>query len=267
MSWTGKEIAIIVTSTALGLVVVLFIGVNVAASFARRVLPSYAAVSETSQRLTDTDTQFPEVDCTPVEWRGDITRQKRYAEGLMSCLDEMWSPVVDKELDGGNLVTPHVDMRFYGDDAPVLCGEGAEEYGVSFYCSRNRTIRMWTYDGFSELDLVRVATHEYGHHLQEAMGLHSQLSLLSRLEEDPWEVMLWTKRLEAQAECLSGFSANHILPYHAEESVVEDDIDIPGEDPEDSHPSQANNRMWFDSGMQEGLSSCDTWSAPESEIR
>ncbi|WP_232253046.1 hypothetical protein [Rhodococcus erythropolis] len=141
MSWTGKEIAIIVTSTALGLVVVLVIGVNVAASFARRVLPSYAAVSETSQRLTDTDTQFPEVDCTPVEWRGDITRQKRYAEGLMSCLDEMWSPVVDKELDGGNLVTPHVDMRFYGDDAPILCGEGAEEYGVSFYCSRNRTIR------------------------------------------------------------------------------------------------------------------------------
>ncbi|MCD2104338.1 hypothetical protein O4214_05320 [Rhodococcus erythropolis] len=79
----------------------------------------------------------------------------------MSCLDEMWSPVVDKALDGGNLVTPHVDMRFYGDDAPILCGEGAE----------------------------------------------------------------------------------------------------------DTHPSQANNRMWFDRGMQEGLSSCDTWSAPESEIR
>jgi hypothetical protein len=52
MSLTGKQIAIIATSTALGLVVVLVIGVNVAASFAKRVLPSYAAVSETSQRLT-----------------------------------------------------------------------------------------------------------------------------------------------------------------------------------------------------------------------
>lgn len=36
---------------------------------------------------------------------------------------------------------------------------------------------------------------------------------------------------------------------------MEDDIDIPGEDPEDTHPSQAINRMWFDRRMQEGLSS------------
>ncbi|MCD2104337.1 hypothetical protein O4214_05315 [Rhodococcus erythropolis] len=80
MNLSGKQIAIIVTSTVLGLVVMLVIGVNVAASFVKRVLPSYAAVSETSQRLTDTDLQFPQIDCTPVEWRGDITRQKRYAE-------------------------------------------------------------------------------------------------------------------------------------------------------------------------------------------
>ncbi|MDZ7917506.1 MAG: neutral zinc metallopeptidase [Rhodococcus sp. (in: high G+C Gram-positive bacteria)] len=267
MSWTRKEIAIIVTATAVGLVVVLVVGVNLAASVVKRVLPSYEAVAETSQRLTDTDMQFPEIDCTPVEWRGDITRQKRYAEGVMACLDEMWSPAVDGELRGGNLVTPHVDMRLEGDDAPILCGEGADVYGISFYCPRNQTIRIWTYDSFNELDLVRVATHEYGHHLQEAMGIESQLSSLAAWENDHREVMLMTKRLEAQAECLSGVSANHILPYLAELSVQEDDINIPGEDPEDTHPSQANNRMWFNRGMQEGLSSCDTWSAPQSEIQ
>jgi predicted metalloprotease len=90
---------------------------------------------------------------------------------------------------------------------------------------------------------------------------------LAAQENDHREVMLMTKRLEAQAECLSGVSANHILPYLAELSVQEDDINIPGEDPEDTHPSQANNRMWFNRGMQEGLSSCDAWNAPESEIR
>ncbi|NMM83025.1 hypothetical protein B2J88_01350 [Rhodococcus sp. SRB_17] len=264
MSLARKQLAIIVTS--LGAVVVLVIGVNLAAYVVKRVLPTYAAVTESSQRLTATDMHFPDSECTPAEWRADITYQKRYAEGVIACLDEMWRPAVDAERKEGNLSTPHVDMRLEGDDAPVICGEDADDE-TSFYCGRNLTIRIWTYEGFNELDLVRVATHEYGHHLQQAMGIESRLTSLRAQKSDHYEAMLLTKRYEAQAECLSGFSANHVWPDLAEMSVEEDDIDIGGEDPGDTHPRQANNRMWFNRGMQEGLSSCDTWSAPESEVR
>ncbi|OYD60982.1 hypothetical protein [Rhodococcus sp. OK302] len=166
MSLTRKQIVIVVTS--LGLVVVLVIGVNLVACIVKRVLPTYAAVAESSQGLTDTDMQFPDSECTPAEWRSDIAYQERYAEGVFACLDEMWRPAVGGEQLESDLVAPHVDMRLEGDDAPAVCGGGSDAYGASFYCVRNRTIRIWTYEGFNELDLVRVATHEYGHHLQEA---------------------------------------------------------------------------------------------------
>ena len=45
MSWTRKEIAIIVTATAVGLVVVLVVGVNLAASAVKRVLPSWCEMA------------------------------------------------------------------------------------------------------------------------------------------------------------------------------------------------------------------------------
>lgn len=268
MSLTRKQVAIVAGSTALGLVVAAVIGVSLAAySVKRALLPTYSAIAESSQLLTATDTPFPDSDCTPAEWRGDITYQQRYAEGLFACLDEMWRPTVDGERGEGALVTPLLDMRLEGDDAPVICGEGADAYGTSFYCGGTRTIRIWTYDSFNELDLVRVATHEYGHHLQQTMGIESRLSSLRGRENDHYQAILLTKRYEAQAECLSGFSSHHIRSDLAELSVQEDDIDVPGEDPEDTHPSQANNRLWFNRGMHEGLSSCDTWSAPESEVR
>ncbi|NMM91952.1 hypothetical protein B2J88_48105 [Rhodococcus sp. SRB_17] len=261
---------IIAGSIALGLVVALVSWVNLAAYIVKRVVPTdatYAAIAESSQRLTGTDMQFPDVECTPAEWRSDITYKERYAERVFACLDEMWRPAVDGERLDGDLVAPHIDMRLEGDDAPAVCGDGSDAYGASFYCVDNRTIRIWTYEGFNELDLVRVATHEYGHHLQQAMGIESRLSSLVAQESDPYQAILLTRRLEAQAECLSGFSSNHIWPDLAEMSVEEDDIDVGGEDPGDTHPNQANNRMWFNRGMEQGLSSCDTWSAPESEVR
>ncbi|MGA8979378.1 MAG: neutral zinc metallopeptidase [Pedococcus sp.] len=125
-----------------------------------------------------------------------------------------------------------------------------------------------------------VVAHEYGHHLQDILGL------LDKAQQDPQGANSGSVRLELQADCLGGVWANHATEttdaqgvaflkpltdqdiqdaLSAASSVGDDQIQEKTQgrvNPESwTHGSAAARQKWFTTGYQTGdLNSCDTFS-------
>ena len=125
-----------------------------------------------------------------------------------------------------------------------------------------------------------VVAHEYGHHIQDILGL------LDKAQQDPKGANSGSVRLELQADCLGGVWANHATEttdaqgvaflkpltdqdiqdaLSAASSVGDDQIQEKTQgrvNPESwTHGSAAARQKWFTTGYQTGdLNSCDTFS-------
>ncbi len=123
--------------------------------------------------------------------------------------------------------------------------------------------------------------HEYGHHIQDILGL------LGRAQQDPQGATSGSVRTELMADCLAGVWANHAsttndadgVPFlqplskaditaalSAAAAVGDDHIQqqATGHVTPDTwtHGSSAQRQRWFTTGYQSGdLNHCDTFSA------
>ncbi len=130
---------------------------------------------------------------------------KAHFEGLMECLVRVWQPPVIAA--GFQIVRPTVTI--YGEELTTKCGKA----GVNaFYCSADQQVYYsnqlsavlpeevsqfkWTSDV--------VMAHEFGHALQGRTGILISAHALGQNSGKEDIDLEYTRRLETQADCLSG---------------------------------------------------------------
>lgn len=205
-------------------------------------------------------------------------------------LDAVWVRVLPEQT-GVEYVQP--GLVLFQDAVDTGCGSATSEVGP-FYCPPDRSAYFDTSffqvltDRFGAsggpLAQEYVVAHEFGHHLQ------NQLGVLGQVQQDPSGAESAAVRSELQADCLAGVWAHHatttpdpdtgrplLAPFTEQDladalsaaSAVGDDriqASTTGQvDPEGwTHGSSEQRQRWFSVGYDQGaVGSCDTFAAAE----
>ncbi|GAA1785077.1 MULTISPECIES: neutral zinc metallopeptidase [Streptomonospora] len=196
---------------------------------------------------------------------------RAFSGTLSGCLTELWRPRLE-EL-GLRSVEPEFRVTRTNPDA----GSGRQGMTLAYYEGEPMAVTVVLPNvtklaaQVPQTDQVGVwsqlLAHEYGHHVQQLAGILDVSYALEREAPDEEARMEALRRTELQAECLSGVAMRGL------EGVGDDEIDrvgafIAGGNDLDTHGSGGNRRHWFDSGAhQDTLGACNTYAAPDSEIR
>jgi len=177
---------------------------------------------------------------------------------------------------------PYVDTVFFTDQVQTQCGVASSQVGP-FYCPRDQQIYI-DLGFFDELQSrlgaggapfaqAYVIAHEYGHHVQ------NQLGVLDRIGNDRQGPESRAVRSELQADCYAGVWAANAVEQGLIEELTQADINAGldaaaaiGDDriqaqtqgqvnPESwTHGSSEQRRRWFSRGYEEGRPPvCDTF--------
>ncbi|SEL00381.1 neutral zinc metallopeptidase [Nonomuraea pusilla] len=202
----------------------------------------------------------------PVQ-RDDLDGARVYLEFLVDCLNTAWSEQVTKA--GFTFSKPKLEV-IAKPGAPTACGsfpEGAQ----AIYCPKNSKITFLLNPGIlaepTELFLMEVIAHEYGHHVQNLTGM---LKVVDDLRgKSKARVYDESRRVELQAECLSGAFIGRVwhslgrrdfdFKYIVE--VAQDGFDY------STHGKASNIAWWLKHGFDaESPGACNTWSAPKARV-
>lgn len=178
---------------------------------------------------------------------------------------------------------PYVDTVFFTSQTGTGCGTASSDVGP-FYCPRDQLVYidlgffkdLQSRFGTGEAPFVQayVIAHEYGHHVQ------NQLGVLDKIGNDRQGPESLAVRSELQADCYAGVWAAHAVETGLVEELTQADVNdgldaaaAIGDDriqrstqgqvnPETwTHGSSEQRRRWFSRGYQQGRPAvCDTFS-------
>jgi predicted metalloprotease len=178
---------------------------------------------------------------------------------------------------------PYADTVFFTDQVQTQCGFASSQVGP-FYCPRDEQIYidLGFFDelqsrfgaGSAPFAQAYVIAHEYGHHVQ------NQLGVLDRIGNDRRGPESRAVRSELQADCYAGVWAANAVETGIIEELTQADINAGldaaaaiGDDriqeqtqgqvnPEGwTHGSSEQRRRWFSRGYEQGRPAvCDTFS-------
>ncbi|MCU1496261.1 MAG: YpfJ protein zinc metalloprotease superfamily [Acidimicrobiales bacterium] len=206
-----------------------------------------------------------------------LDAQEQFAGKVITLLNQYWEPTVDQS--GRAFREPSVAVF----DAPTQtggCGVGQPEAGP-FYCPADDTIyidftfyeRLEDQLGFDgDFALAYVLAHEYGHHVQNLLGIDEQVREESQGASEA-DANGLSVQVELQADCFAGVWAKTAYEQDRLESgdfdeaidaaaaVGDDAIQGAGARRETfTHGSSAERQRWFRTGYDtEDPSRCDTF--------
>lgn len=213
----------------------------------------------------------------PPEAPGSLDEQEEFVADVGTLLDEYWSGVFEAS---GERFEPTSAVVF---DAPTDtggCGIGQPQAGP-FYCPPSK--RIFIDFGFYEqlerqlgfggdFAMAYVLAHEYGHHVQNLLGIDDQVREAQRGASQE-EANALSVKLELQADCFAGIWARSAFEdqrledgdldeaIDAAEAVGDDAIQGSNANQESfTHGSSAERKRWFRTGFDSGdPSTCDTF--------
>ncbi len=200
-------------------------------------------------------------------------------EGIMECLVRVWQPPVTQA--GLEIARPSVTI--YGAKMTTKCGTS----GVNaFYCAADQQI-YYSNRLAGAVPVVKtdkwaadvVMAHEFGHALQARTGILISAKALGQESGDEATDLLYSRRLETQADCFSGMfirSVSVSLGVRQQDVAgIEDTYRAIGDDTLSRDPSVVGNHglsrsrlFWGKTGLENGaIASCNTFTAPTSQVR
>ena len=201
-----------------------------------------------------------------------------FARRIIGSAEDVWQPLLQNR---GVRFTP-ATFTAYDNATPTGCGVGQTSAGP-FYCPGDAHIYLDLsfFDELSqrfgapgEFARAYVIAHEYGHHIQNILGVMDRRGGPSRGADSA------SVRTELQADCYAGVWAYHAnqqfailqngdveAALRAASSVGDDTLqkENQGTIVPDSftHGSSAQRVRWFRRGLEGGrMEACDTFSAP-----
>ncbi|MER6948050.1 neutral zinc metallopeptidase [Nonomuraea sp. NPDC000554] len=201
---------------------------------------------------------------------GGIPRTREYLTAMLKCLDKSWSAHFARN----GLAFRKPEVRFYEAPERTVCGVPWPTDAAAFYCTDRGTLVFpltgdWI-ENRTDLYPLKVAAHEYGHHLQSLTGIRRHYE--SRIRADRAHQAELGRRYELQADCLSGVflgGVRHSLSRTAGDwnALVEATRASGDDDDYRSHGTGANRVYWLKRGYQAvSPSACDTWTAPRARV-
>lgn len=204
--------------------------------------------------------------------------QTRFYEALMTCLNEEWRPVIESA--GYDYAEPGLVVFDAAITTP--CGNYSPESGrtLALYCPNDQVLyadvpQMRKFFGANDVAYAVVIGHEFGHHVQEEIGL---LTAFDDVVYGDFENRLeLNRRVELQASCMGGLFLGAIAEnYPIDETKLRlldrvsgsfGDEPAGGNDDDRDHGSGVSNREWIMKGFAgNDLSRCNTFAAPSDEV-
>jgi uncharacterized protein len=206
-------------------------------------------------------------------------RQDCRIVGVVNSVQKFWDGVFQRS----RKQYPYVNTVFFTDQVQTGCGLAGSDVGP-FYCPRDQRvyIDLGFFDelqsrfgaGGAPFAQAYVIAHEYGHHVQ------NQLGVLERIGSDRQGPESSAVRSELQADCYAGVWAANAVETGLIEELTQADINdgleaatAIGDDriqqqtqgqvnPETwTHGSSEQRRRWFSRGYEQRQpASCDTFS-------
>ncbi|MFC3061359.1 KPN_02809 family neutral zinc metallopeptidase [Paenirhodobacter populi] len=222
-----------------------------------------------------------------VQTSGELTEEDRQMGDFVSVTladtEEVWANIFETQL--GRTYTPST-LVLYSQVTPSSCGTASGATGP-FYCPEDKKIYLDT-DFFATLSrqlgaqgdfaAAYVIAHEVGHHVQDELGILSQVNAV-RARSSEAESKALSVRVELQADCFAGVWARHAAEQFGslDEGDIAEAMNAASKIGDDTlqrnagrrpmpdsftHGTSEQRQRWFAAGFRTGeIGSCDTFSA------
>ena len=207
------------------------------------------------------------------------TQLQEHLDASMECLVRVWEPPVT----AAGLIIVRPSVTIYGSKLTTKCGTS----GVNaFYCAADQQV-YYSNRLDDELPIIAqdkwasdvVIAHEFGHALQARTGILISAKALGQNSNDEKTDLLYSRRLETQADCFSGMYIRSVSQSlgitQGDLSGIEDTYKAVGDDSVTGDATILGNHglarsrvFWGDTGIgNSNVGACNTFTVPASQVR